>query len=379
MRLAFSAEQELFRESIRAFLRDRTSDADTRALMATDSGHDPATWRLMAEQLGLQGLIIPESHGGGGFGHQELAVVMEELGRVLAGDPYFPTVALAANALLLSGDERAKAHYLPAIAAGRIIATVALTDDSASWDRSGLTVRAVGGPDTWTLTGIQSYVLAAHIADLILLVADGELGPTLFALDRGTPGVTVTPLDTMDLTRRQARLVLRDAPARPVGAPGSGLPIFAKLIDLAGAALASEQVGGAQRALEMAVDYAKTRTQFGKEIGTFQAIKHKCADVLVEVEAARSTAYYAALAAATDSPDLHTAASLAQLCCSRAYLRAAEENILVHGAIGFTWEHQAQLLYKRASADALYLGGPAVHGERLAEHVGLVAPQPQPV
>lgn len=379
MRLAFSAEQELFRTSVRGFLGDRATEADTRRLMATDDGHDSATWRLMADQLGLQGLIIPEHFGGSGFGQQELGIVLEELGRTLAGGPYFPTVALAANALLLSGDEQAKADYLPGIAAGTLIATTALTDASASWDPSGLTVRASGGHGTWTLTGTQSFVLSGHIADLVLLIADGELGPTLFAVDRGAPGLTMTPLITMDPTRRQSNLALRDTPARLVGAPGTGLSTIAKLLDLAGAALAAEQVGGAQRVLEMAVDYAKTRSQFGREIGSFQAIKHKCADVLVEVESARSTAYYAMLAAATDSPDLHTAASLAQLRCSEAYLRAAEENILVHGAIGYTWEHAAQLYYKRASADAVYLGGPAVHRERLGGHIGLVGMTPQQV
>jgi len=379
VRLAFSTEQELFRKSIRAFLGDRATEADTRRLMATDDGHDPETWRLMAEQLGLQGLIIPEHFGGSGFGQQELGIVMEELGRTLAASSYFPTVALAVNALLLSGDEKAQADYLPGIAAGRLIATTALTDASASWDPSGFTVRATGAQGTWTLTGTQSFVLSGHIADLVLLIADGELGPTVFAVDRGASGLTIMSLITMDPTRRQANMALHDTPARLVGAPGAALSIIPKLLDLAGAALAAEQVGGAQRVLEMAVDYAKTRTQFGKEIGSFQAIKHKCADVLVEVESARSTAYYAMLAAATDSPDLHTAACLAQLRCSETYLRAAEENILVHGAIGYTWEHPAQLYYKRASADAVYLGGPALHRERLAEHIGLVGPETQPV
>jgi alkylation response protein AidB-like acyl-CoA dehydrogenase len=176
----------------------------------------------------------------------------------------------------------------------------------------------------------------------------------------------------MDLTRPQADVILRNAPARLVGVPGTGLSLFARLLDLAGTGLAAEQVGGAQRVLEMAVDYAKTRTQFGREIGSFQAVKHECADMLIEVESARSCAYYATLAAATGSPDLHTATSLAQLRCSQTYLHVAEENILVHGAIGFTWEYPAQLFYKRASADALYLGGPAHHRQRLAKHLGLV-------
>jgi alkylation response protein AidB-like acyl-CoA dehydrogenase len=338
--LTFSAEQELFRDSIRAFLRDRDIDARVRATVASGSGHDPETWRAMADQLGLQGLTIPEAFGGSGYGQQELAV--------------------------------AQAEYLPGIADGSTTATVALSDASGSWSTTGLTVRANGGPGERRLTGTQSFVLAGHVADLILLVAHGEPGPSLYAVRRCDPGVTITPLTSMDLTRPQADVTLRNAPARLVGAPGTGLSLFARLLDLAGTGLAAEQVGGAQRVLGMAVDYAKTRTQFGREIGSFQAVKHKCADMLIEVESARSCAYYATLAAATDSPDLHTAASLAQLRCSQTYLHVAEENILVHGAIGFTWEYPAQLFYKRASADALYLGGPAHHRQRLAKHVGLV-------
>lgn len=365
----FSAEQELFRASIRGFLRDRDIDARVRATVTDGSGHDPEIWRSMAGALGLQGLTVPEEFGGSGFGQQELAVVLEELGRTLAGGAYLPTVAFAVNALLLSGDRRAQAEYLPGIADGSTVATVALTDDSASWSEAGLTVRA---DEDSRLTGTQSFVLAGHVADLILLVAEGGPGPSLYAVRRSDPGVMITPLTSMDLTRPQAEVTLRDTPARLIGEPGTGLTLFARLLDLAGAALAAEQVGGAQRVLEMAVDYAKTRTQFGREIGSFQAVKHKCADMLVEVESARSCAYYAALAAAGDAPDLHTAASLAQLRCSQAYLHAAEENILVHGAIGFTWEYPAQLFYKRASADSLYLGGPAHHRQRLADHIGLL-------
>lgn len=365
----FSAEQELFRDSIRAYLRDRDIDARVRATVTSGSGHDPEIWRGVAGALGLQGLTVPERFGGSGYGQQELAMVLEELGRTLACGAYLPTAALAVNALLLSGDEQAQAEYLPGIADGSSIATVALTDDSGSWSATGLTVQADSDS---RLTGTQSFVLAGQIADLILLVAQGGPGPSLYAVRPSGPGVTVTPSTSMDLTRPQAEVTLRDAPARLVGAPGTGSALFARLLDLAGAALAAEQVGGAQRVLEMAVDYAKTRTQFGREIGSFQAVKHKCADMLVEVESARSCAYYAALAAASDAPDLHTAASLAQLRCSQAYLHAAEENILVHGAIGFTWEYPAQLFYKRASADALYLGGPAHHRQRLADHIGLV-------
>ena len=372
MRLKFSPEQELFRASIRSFLRDRDIDVRVRAtidsVQGSGSGHDAETWRAMAGHLGLQGLTVPEAYGGSGCGQQELAVVLEELGRTLACGAYFSTVALAVNALLLSGDEQAQAEYLPAIAEGSSIATVALTDGSGSWSAAGLTVRADGDS---RLTGTQSFVLAGHIADLILLIAQGGPGPTLYAVRCSALGVTIKPLISMDLTRPQADVILRNTPARLVGAPGTGPALFARLLDLAGAALAAEQVGGAQRVLEMAVEYAITRTQFGRQIGSFQAIKHKCADMLVEVESAKSCAYYASLATATDSPDLHTASSLAQLRCSQTYLHVAEESILVHGAIGFTWDYPAQLFYKRASADAHYLGGPAHHRQRLADHIGL--------
>jgi alkylation response protein AidB-like acyl-CoA dehydrogenase len=319
----------------------------------------------MTDRLGLPGMLVPERFGGVGCGQRELAVVLEELGRTLAHGAYLPTVALAVNALLISGDEAAQAEYLPGIADGSTLATVALTDDAASWTPDGLTVRATHERSGWTLTGEQSYVLAGDVADLVLVFARDDAGLSLYAVTRPAEGFVSHPLTSMDLTRPQSALSFTATPARPVGPPGRGEAQYRRLLDLAGAALAAEQVGGAQRALEMAVDYARTRTQFGQAIGAFQAIKHKCADMLVDVEAARSCAYYAALAAARDTPDLPEAAGLAQLRCSQTYLRTCEENILVHGAIGYTWEHPAQLFFRRASADALYLGGPAEQRERL--------------
>jgi alkylation response protein AidB-like acyl-CoA dehydrogenase len=325
----------------------------------------------MAEQLGLQGLAIPEEFGGAGYSYVELIVVLEEMGRALLCAPYFSSVALAANLLLVSGDDAAKKDYLPGIANGSTIAAVALAEASGRWDEEGVTVIASGSGDNWTITGEKLYVLDGHTADLILVAARTGAGVSIFAVDKGAAGLTTTPLSTMDQTRKQARVNFDSTPARLIGTDGQGWPAISRMLDLAAVALAAEQVGGAQKVLEMAVEYAKVRVQFGRPIGSFQAIKHKCADMLLEVESAKSAAYYAGWAAAEDNDELPVVASLAKSYCSEAYFHATAENIQIHGGIGFTWEHPAHIYFKRAKSSELLFGDPTYHRELLAQRIGI--------
>jgi alkylation response protein AidB-like acyl-CoA dehydrogenase len=368
---AFSEEQEELRRSVRRFLEDKSPEAEVRRLMETTEGYDPAVWAQMAQQLGLQGLTIPEEYGGSGFSYVELIVVLEEMGRALLCAPYYATVALAANALLVSGDDAAKKEFLPGIASGDTIATLAFTEDSGRWDEDGITMEATKAGDGWTLSGHKMFVFDGHTANLIVVAARSGGAVSLFAVDGSAPGLTRTPLSTMDQTRKQARLELSNTPARLIGAEGQGWAVLSKVLDLAAVALAAEQVGGAQKVLEMSVEYAKVRVQFGRPIGSFQAIKHKCADMLLEVESAKSAAYYAGWAAAEDNDELPVVASLAKAYCSDAYFHAAAENIQIHGGIGFTWEHPAHLYFKRAKSSELMLGDPSYHRELLAQRIGI--------
>ena len=368
---AFSEEQEELRKAVRRFLEDKSPETEVRRLMETTEGYDPAVWSQMADQLGLQGLTIPEEFGGSGYSYVELIVVLEEMGRALLCAPYFSSVALAANLLLVSGDDAAKKEYLPGLASGSTIGAVALAEESGRWDEEGVTLQATGSGDSWTLTGEKLYVLDGHTADLILVAARTPAGVSVFAVDKGASGLTATPLSTMDQTRKQARVTFDSTPAKLIGADGDGWTAINKMLDLAAVALAAEQVGGAQKVLEMAVEYAKVRVQFGRPIGSFQAIKHKCADMLLEVESAKSAAYYAGWAAAEDNDELPVVASLAKSYCSEAYFHATAENIQIHGGIGFTWEHPAHLYFKRAKSSELLFGDPTYHRELLAQRIGI--------
>jgi alkylation response protein AidB-like acyl-CoA dehydrogenase len=369
--LVFSEEQEELRGSVRRFFEDRSPSAEVRRLMQTSEGYSRPVWEQMATQLGLQGLAIPERFGGMGFGYVDLAIVLEEAGRALLCAPYFATVALAANALISSGDGDACASYLPSIAAGETIATLALSEDSGRWDEDGLTLAAERSGAGWALSGHKSFVLDGHVASLVLVVARTRSGLSLLAVEGDAEGLARTPLPTLDQTRKLARLEFSGTPGRLIGAEGGAWPGLSRTLDLAAIALAAEQVGGAHRCLDMSVGYAKVRYQFGRPIGSFQAIKHKCADMLLQVESARAAAHFAAWAAAEDSPEVPVAASLAKATCSEAYFRAAADNIQVHGGIGFTWEHDAHLYFKRAKSSQLFLGDVAYHRAHLAQRIGI--------
>ena len=371
MNFAFNEEQDELRKIVRAFLESKSPESAVREQMETESGFDRAVWAQMAEQMGLQGLHTPEEFGGSGFTYVELGIVLEEMGRALLCAPFFSTVVLAANALLLTGDQAAKKDYLPGIASGETIATLAFTEPSGKWDESGIEMHASKSADGYTLTGTKMYVLDGHTADLVLVVARTDAGISLFAVDGDADGLTRTPLSTMDQTRKQARLDFEGTPARLIESEGIGWDFMARVLDLVAVGLAAEQVGGAQKVLEMAVEYAKVRVQFGRPIGSFQAIKHKCADMLLEVESAKSAAYYGMWCAAELDDELPSVASMAKAYCSEAYFHAAAENIQIHGGIGFTWEHPAHLYFKRAKSSEIYLGDPTYHRELLAQRIGI--------
>jgi alkylation response protein AidB-like acyl-CoA dehydrogenase len=366
-----SEDHEEFRRSVRPFLEKLSPEAEVRRLMATDAGYDPAAWRQMAEQLGLQGLIVPAELGGSGYSFLELGVVLEEMGRLLLCAPFFATVVLATTTLLLAGDQSAQADYLPDIAAGDTVATLALTEDSGSLDPSSIELSAAPGEGGWQLDGVKNFVLDGHVADLLLVAARSPAGISLFGVDGDAPGLLRSPLRTMDQTRKQARLTFAATPARLVGTDGEAWPVLTRVLDLAAVGLAAEQVGGAQKCLEMAVEYAKIRTQFGRLIGSFQAIKHKCADILLEVESAKSAAYHALHVAASRGTELPAVASLVKAWCSETYANAAAENIQIHGGIGFTWEHAAHLYFKRAASSQLLFGSPRHHRLQFADRIGL--------
>ena len=371
MQFAFTEEQDQLRSFVRQFLDEKSDEAAVRELMETDTGYDEAVWTQMAEQMGLQSLIIPEEFGGQGFSFVELIIVLEEMGRSLLCAPFFSSVVLATSALLDSGDEAAQSEYLPRIASGELIATVALTEENGRWDESGVTATATKSGDDWAINGAKHYVLDGHTAGLLIVAARTDEGVSLFAVDGDAAGLERSPLATMDQTRKQAQLTFADTPATLIGADGQGWTVLERVLDLAAVGLAAEQVGGAQKVLDMSVEYAKDRVQFGRPIGSFQAIKHKCADMLLEVESAKSAAYYAAWCAAEDNDELPAMASLAKSYCSEAYFHATAENIQIHGGIGFTWEHPAHLYFKRAKSSELLFGDPTYHRALLADRIGL--------
>ena len=339
-------------------------------MMDEPVGYDRQLWIQMSDQLGLHGLAIDEAYGGSGFGLVELGIVFEEMGRALLPGPFFASVGLAAAAISTSADREACLRYLPAIASGESIATLAVTEERGKWGADDIQTVGVLQDGGWQLSGSKCFVLDAAGADLILVVARTEAGLSLFAVDADATGVSITPKPVLDLTRRQARVDLTAAPATLVGIDGAAWTGIQAAMDIASTLLAAEAVGGAERAIELAVEYAKVREQFGRPIGSFQAIKHKCATMLVDVEAARSAAYYALWAGSVQAGDFTVAASLAKSFCGDAYYRVAAENIQIHGGIGFTWEHPAHLYYKRAKSMQLYLGDSQFHRAQLADRAG---------
>ncbi|HEY1971917.1 MAG TPA: acyl-CoA dehydrogenase family protein [Pseudonocardia sp.] len=371
MSLAGRQDRDELRTLLREFLTDRCAEPVVRRAMETESGIDPELWAALGRELGVCGLAVPTGLGGTGHGIAEVAVVGEELGRVLACVPYLSSVVLGQTVLLTAGDPAAARRWLPRLASAESRAAVAVLESSGRWEPSGVRTAAIPDRDRWLLTGDKEFVVDGHSADVVFVLARTEVGLSFFEVDGRAEGMVRTALPTMDLTRKQARLELRATPARLVGGDGAGWDTVARLLPIASVVLAAESLGGMQRTLEMSVEYSKVRVQFGRPTGSFQAIKHKCADMLLAVESARSAVYHAAETAATDRAELPLAASLAAAYSQDAYLDCAAENIQVHGGIGFTWEHPAQLYYKRAQSNRVLLGDPVFHRALAAEVIGL--------
>jgi alkylation response protein AidB-like acyl-CoA dehydrogenase len=360
-----AAERDELSASLRDFLAERSDEQSVRRVIESGT-YDADIWAGLCADLGVVSLALPAAFGGDGYGFIELHAVLEELGRALTPSPFFATAVLAASALVAAGDSGACADYLPGMAAGTHTATVVAGE---SWDIEGLVLDARRTPAGWALSGEAPLVLDGATADLLLAVAASADGLSLFAVAGDAPGLVRTPLRVLDGTRPLARVRFDGAPARLVGAAGGAEPVLAQVLDRGVTALAAEQVGGARACLEASAAYARERVQFGRAIGSFQAVKHKCADMFTRVQLADAAAIDAAAVAdgeAADGPAaLSVAAAVAHAVCSEAYLFVAAENIQIHGGIGFTWEHAAHLYYRRAKASQLLFGGPAVYYERL--------------
>jgi len=349
-------EREELRRTVRGLLA-RTPPA--RPAPETEAGYDESVWRLLADQVGAFGLAVPREHGGAGGTAAETQVVCEELGRVPATLPYLGSAVLATQALLACGATEA----LPGLAAGTLVGALAWAEHG-TWDPAAIRARVAGGG----LTGIKEHVLDGARAGLFVVPAlapDGELA--VYTVDPAGPGVRVEPLTTLDRTRPQARVTFDAAPARLIAADGHR--VLDRLLAVAATALSAEQLGGSARCLEITVAYVRTREQFGRPIGSFQAVKHRLADLYVLVESARSISHDAARALADDAADLPVRAAAAQSYCAEAFAAVTAETIQLHGGIGFTWEHEAHLHFKRAHAAAALFGSPAWHRARLAAHV----------
>ncbi|EFC84243.1 acyl-CoA dehydrogenase family protein [Parafrankia sp. EUN1f] len=396
MGLVFSDEQEELRRTVRSFLERTSPESEVRRLMETADGYDPAVWRQMAEQLGLQGLHVPAEYGGSGFGFVELGIVLEEMGAFLLCAPFLASAVLATGALLDAADPAARAELLPGLVDGSSIGTLAFAGPTGRVDTAPapapattagggstgsaeaaghggpliVATRSGSGDGGYTLRGTRHFVLDGAVADLLLVTAWADGGLSLFAVSGDAPGLIRSPLPVMDLTRKQADLTFSGTPARLIGAEGDAGPLLTRVLRLACVALANESTGGARAVLAQAVRYARERVQFGRPIGSYQAVKHSCADMLVAVEGSRSAAYHAAqVAASGDARLLARAAAMAKAYVGEAYFSAAAENIQIHGGIGFTWEHPAHLYFKRAKTSELLFGDPVHHRGLLADEL----------
>ncbi len=376
MDFAFSEEQEMLRSSARTLLAKASPSAVVRKLMETDDAYDADLWKKVAEQ-GWTALGIPEEYGGFGT-FLDLVVVLEETGRVLLPGPFFETMGMAVPAILEAGTDAQKKEALGAIAAGDARATLAFTEPSGRWDADGITLNAQKSGDGWTLNGTKLFVPGAGVADYMVVAArtrgSGEDGITLFLVKGRPAGMSVKPLSTLDMTHKWYEVkfdsVQLGADAL-MGEPDKGWPPLRRSLDWATAGICAEMVGGAQKVLEDSVEYAKTRQQFGKPIGIYQAVSHKLADMLLEVESAKSVTYYAAWTVDADAPDRALACSIAKAYTSDAYRHATGSGIQVFGGIGFTWEHDMHLYFKRAKASEVTLGDSTYHRELVAEALDL--------
>jgi alkylation response protein AidB-like acyl-CoA dehydrogenase len=359
-------ERNALAEAVRRLLADHSTEDDVRRVMESPEGYDADLWARLSE-MGLPGLLIDEAHGGSGAGPLELELVMEEAGAALLCSPLLASAVLAAGLLSALGDTEANDRLLPGIAAGTTLATLALTGDKGSWTPEGVDVAADAGG---RLSGTAAYVLHGQNADVLLVLANTGDGLQVFEVDPKAPGVAIEASPTFDHTLRMARITFSKAPGSRLQSAGAVWMAVQAALDLALVALAGEQAGGARRVLDFTVDYAKTRIQFGRPIGGFQAIKHMAADLLLESESATSAARNAAAKLAEGAADAPAAISLAAFACADAFVTTTAQSIQMHGGIAFTWIHPAHLYLRRARADAQLFGTPAFHRERYLQQLG---------
>lgn len=372
MKFSFTDEQQEFRDVVRRFLEDKSPTTAVRKLMETAEGYDREVWQQLSGELGLTAVHIPEAYGGQGFGVSELAIAAEEMGRSLLCAPYFASTVLAGTAILKAGTEAQKKALLPGIAAGKTIATLAFTEDNGRWDVTTTAATATPAGGKYTLDGSKGFVLDGHTAGLIVVAARrpgsiGMDGLSLFTVKSDAKGLERQQLQSMDPTRKLARLVFTGVEAELLGTEGAATGPLAATLDVAAICLANEMVGGAELLLKQAIDFANMRYQFGRPIASFQSLKHKAADMLLQVELAKSGAYYAAAAADEGDPELPALASLAKAAASEAYMQTAIHTVQIHGGIGFTWDNDTHLWFKRAKSSEVFLGDAAYHRERLMQ------------
>ena len=369
MEFQFTDEQEQFREFVRRFFNDTTPTTEVRRIMESESGFDEGIWHRLASELSLTGISIPEAYGGSGFGIVELGIAMEEMGRCLYPSPYLASCVLAAKALEFVASETQRSELLPAIAAGEQVATLAFLENEGAPVVTDVSCTATQSGDEFELTGNKHFVLDAIVADYLLVTAMTEKGLSLFQVDRAAPCLNVTTLKVIDPTRRVSKVELVNTPGVLVGAEGAAQEGLERALNIAFIALANESVGGAERLFQDTLEYTKLRHQFGRTIASFQAIKHRMTEYLLSVELAKSAAYYTAEAADVGEEDLAKLASIAKASASEAYLKAGVESIQLHGGIGFTWENDTHLWFKRAKSSEVFLGNPSWHRARLIERM----------
>ncbi|WP_439364753.1 acyl-CoA dehydrogenase family protein [Bradyrhizobium sp. DASA03005] len=369
MNFDFSDDQKQLRDQARKFLAEKCSPKAVRVVLDGKAPYDKELWKGLAE-MGFLGVAIPEEFGGAGAGHLELCVIAEEMGRANAPVPFSSTVYLAAEALLIAGSDAQKKKWLPAIAAGEAIGTLALFEGKGNPSPKNVRLTAANG----VLNGVKKPVADGGIADFAVVAArTGSSGRendiSLFLVDLKAGGVDVKSLTNLDPTRGQAEITFKDAKAEPLGAAGEGWSILTQVLDRAAVLCAFEQVGGADRALEMGRDYALDRIAFGRQIGSFQAVKHMLADMYVSATLARSNSYYGAWALSTNAAELPEAAAAARISATQAFQHCAKNNIQVHGGMGFTWEFDCHMYYRRANAMALGLGSLSYWEDQLIDRM----------
>ena len=369
MEFAFTEDQEAFRDSVSRFVEQKSTTADVRRLMASDKGYDESVWQTLASDLALSGLIIPEEFGGSGFGARELGIVMEEFGRSLICVPYFASSVMAASAIMLHGSQHDKETWLPTIADGSKRATLCVSEGPGLWNENEIKANAVTNKKEYLLSGRKQYVVDAQTSDFLIVAAHSEDGLSYFTVDSEADSVEIQIEQSMDETRKIATIDFNASPGQVLGAAGKAR--LDPVLDFSSVALAHEMVGGAQKMLDSAISYTKLRVQFGRSISSFQAIKHRLSDLLLEVELAKSACYHAAYTLDNHQEGGSSSASHAKAQASEAFINSAIQCIQLHGGVGFTWENDTHLWFKRAKSSEVFLGAPHEHRERMLVANGL--------